>query len=71
MTTIVLEVQVNSDDSVGTLITSYTDRTEAESKYHMVLSAAAVSDKPIHSAFMIDPKGKVIRSEFYEHKQEG
>ena len=40
----------------------------AESKYHDVLRAAAVSAIPIHSAVIVDEKGRTIKGpEFYEH----
>ena len=67
MTYIILEAQTNTDGTVGTLINSYTDKNEAESKYHQVLSAAAISSIPIHTAFMLTAEGQVLRSECYRH----
>ena len=39
---IVIEIQTQDDGMVGTLVNAYDARNEAESKYHKVLSAAAV-----------------------------
>lgn len=66
---IVLEVQVGFDGTIGTLINDYEDRNVAENKYHNILAAAAVSNLAIHTAFMLDPKGKVLKADHYEHKQ--
>lgn len=65
---IVLEVQTNPDGTVGTLIFSFDDINEAESKYHSVLSAAAISTLPFHVAFMLKNDGYVIKSDGYQHK---
>ena len=65
---IVLEIQTNTDGSIGTLITSYEDSYEAESKYHTVLSAAAISKLPLHTAVMLTNEGQVIKSERYKHE---
>ena len=46
MTYIVLEIQTNSDGTVGTIIDTFTSRNLAEQKYHLILSAAAVSQLP-------------------------
>ena len=45
---IVLEIQTST--SVATIVDSYSDRNQAESKYHQILSAAALSsmDSYIH-----------------------
>ena len=66
---IILETQTNANGTVGTLINSYEDRNAAESKYHQVLSAAAISQLPRHCAFMLTDEGYTIKSEFYVHEQ--
>lgn len=66
---IILETQTYKDGAVGTLIDSYADRNEAESKYHAVLSAGAVSKVPIHTAFMLTDDGYVVKSECYRHEE--
>lgn len=66
---IILETQTNANGTVGTLINSYEDRNTAEGKYHTVLAAAAVSQLPLHCAFMLTDEGYTIKSECYRHDQ--
>lgn len=66
---IVLETQTNTNGTVGTLIDTYENRDAAESKYHLILSAAAVSALPIHCAFMLTDEGYTVKSESYRHEQ--
>ena len=65
---IILELQTNADGTVGTLITAYNDKNGAESNYHRVLMAAAISELPMHTAFMLTNDGYVIKSECYKHE---
>lgn len=64
---IVLEIQTNVDWTIGTLIDSFDTRNEAESKYHLVLSSAAVSQIPMHSASMLTSDGKLLACQSYTH----
>ena len=63
---IVLELQATADN-VAHIFTVYSDQAQAESNYHLVLSAAAVSTVPSHSALLMTADGQVLRSETYEH----
>lgn len=45
-------------------------RLKAESKYHEVLAAAAVSELPQHSATLITCDGRVIMNQCYVHEDE-
>lgn len=63
---IVLELQAMLTD-VAHILTVYADQAQAESNYHLVLSAAAVSTVPSHSALLMTADGQVMRSETYEH----
>lgn len=65
---IVLEIQTS--DTVATLVTSYDNKNAAESAYHQVLASAAISQIPIHSAMIITSSGIVIKNESYYHIQE-
>lgn len=65
---IVLETQTYNNGTVGTLINSYTDKLQAESKFHLVLSAAAVSQLPKHCAFLLDDSARLLKSEAYIHE---
>ena len=64
---IVLEIQKVDESSVGTLINSYENRNEAESKYHTVLAAAAISTIPQHSAIMMEDNCVPIKFDGYDH----
>ena len=64
---IILEVQTNSNNTVGTLVNQYEDFNQADSKFHQVLSAAAISSVPIHSAFFLTDRGTMVKSDCYIH----
>ena len=69
MNYIVIEAQTNNGTTA--LLTSvHATQNEAESKYHLVLSAAAVSTVEKHSATMIDETGYCLKSQCYEHSTE-
>lgn len=63
---IVLEIQTTS--TVATLVNAYEDRNQAESKYHQILSAAAISAVPKHSAVLMDDTGYTLKRDSYEHE---
>lgn len=42
-------------------------RLKAESKYHEVLAAAAISELPSHAAILFTSKGAPIMNRCYEH----
>lgn len=65
---IVIEIQTG--DSVATIVNSYADRNAAENKYHTVLAAAAVSTVPKHGAVMLTDEGVRLKGECYIHEQE-
>ena len=65
---IVIEIQTNSDDSVSTLVSSYEERNAAEQKYHLILSAAAVSQLPYHAAVMLTNEGQMVDHKSYYHQ---
>ena len=71
MNYIVIEIQANQDGTVGNVVTSYGTRAEAESHYHSVLAAAAVSHVMKHSAVVMDDEGAVLGSMCYRHYEEG
>ena len=63
---IVLELQATLTN-VAHIFTIYADQAQAESSYHLVLSAAAVSTVPMHSALLMTADGQILRSETYRH----
>ena len=67
---LVIELQTNTDGTMSSQVTSYDDRDQAESKFHTVLAAAAISSKPIHSAMLITAEGFTLETKFYKHPSE-
>ncbi len=65
---VVVELQ-DMGSQVANLVTAYDSVNQAEQKYHEVLSAAAVSQVPVHSAIMLNSEGQYIKSEAYDHRQ--
>ena len=66
---IVTEIQTNTNNTVGILTNYFTDRNEAESKYHYVLSFAAKSTLPVHAVSIQTNEGQVIEYKYYKHEQ--
>ena len=66
---IVLEMQTTGDTTAILPPVGFTDLNVAYQKYYQVLSAAAVSKVPIHTAMIISPKGEVIRTDYFEHEE--
>lgn len=64
---IVFEIQ-NTNGVVGTLVDTFNDRLQAESKYHTILAAAAVSAVPVHSAVLMTDEGFVLMADCYKDK---
>lgn len=67
---LVIEIQTNTDGTVGNLVYSYDDRNQAESKYHAVLAAAAISALPMHTCDLIQADGILLARQCYVHEQE-
>lgn len=65
---IVIEMQTN--DGVTTVVTpikTFTDINKAYEAYYQILSAAAVSSVPTHTAIILTERGDVVRVEHFEH----
>lgn len=67
MAYIVLELQTYADGTTGNIIWSYDSILQAESRYHAVLSAAAISQVPIHAAVILDERGEKLANASYDH----
>ena len=67
---IIHEMQTTGTQTALVPAKTYTDRNEAESAYHGVLAAAAISSVPVHAVVLMDEHGNTLRREFYEHTQE-
>ena len=66
---LVIELQTNGGQ-MANLAYAYNTRPEAESKFHAVLSAAAVSAIDVHSAVILDEEGCVLANGSYTHGNE-
>lgn len=64
---IVIELQKNKDGHVANIVTEHATQPEAESKYHSVLAAAAVSELPCHSAVLVSEEGFPLMHQCYKH----
>lgn len=65
---IVIEIQTST--TVATIVNAYDNRPQAESKYHQILTAAAVSTVPKHGAIMLTDEGERLKNECYIHTVE-
>lgn len=65
---IVIEIQVSIDGTVGNIVTAYDERSKAEQKYHAILSAAAVSGLPKHSAVILCDDGRSLMYQCYRNE---
>ena len=64
---LVIELQKNGDQ-LAHLETVCSTSAEAESKYHQILAAAAVSEVGVHSAVILGDDGFTYKSESYKHE---
>ena len=67
---IVIEMQT-ANGEVGTIINKFDDINKAYQKYYQILSAAAVSSVPTHTAIILTERGDVVRVEHFEHVEAG
>lgn len=69
----IVEIQQYANGEFGHLVHYAYDedpmqaRLKAESKYHEVLAAAAISGLPTHAAIMFDTKGRPLLYQCYNH----
>lgn len=67
---IVMEIQTFPEGNITTPSWAYDMRESAESKYHTVLAAAALSTLPVHAAVLMTSEGYVLETKHYEHEVE-
>ena len=65
---VVIELQKYSDERMGNIVTTHATLNEAESKFHQVLSAAAMSSVLLHSCVLLNEDGYTIKVESYSHE---
>ena len=62
----VIEIQ-KSGEVANSQTELFTDTASAKSRYHELLSAAAISDVPEHSAILVSEEGNFMFHEKYTH----
>ena len=62
----VIEIQKDGD-SVSNITELFSDLAQAKSRYHELLSIAAVSNVPEHSVILVSEEGNYMFHEKYEH----
>ena len=65
---IIIESLTDAAGNVATIVTKKDTRSEAESTYHMILGAAAVSSMPIHAAAIMTNDMQMIERKAYFHE---
>ena len=64
---IIIEIQTAQDGTVSTLVNTKDTRNEADSTFHSILAAAAISELPSHAAILMTADGNPLRNECYRH----
>lgn len=69
----IIEIQKYANGEFGHIVhfaydeNPTTARLKAESKYHQVLAAAAISELPQHSATLLTSDGRCVMNQCYKH----
>lgn len=63
-----LVIEVQNDVVLPVIVKE--KQAEAESAYHTILAAAAVSPVAVHTAILLNNKGFLLDSQCYEHMEE-
>ena len=66
MNYIVIELQT-TNGTTANIVNAFTDRNQAEAKFHQVLASAATSAVETHAAVLIAENGTCVRHEAYNH----
>lgn len=67
---VAIEMVEKADGSFTVSTYKKDSRDEAEKAFHSILSVAATSKHPVHSAVILNPEGQKLKSECYKHEQE-
>lgn len=65
-----IEDQLRSDGSHGLLYDHFDDKCQAESKFHYICAAAAISDIPFHAAYLIDSNVGLIEQRVWDRREQ-
>lgn len=64
---IIQEIQTNNGQSALLPPITKEDKLGAESAFHSICAAAAISSVMVHTAIVYDEHGNVAMSKYYEH----
>lgn len=64
---IVIEIQTFDGNQVAMLNYDFDDRNLADSKFYLVMSAAAVSALPRHAVVLMTNEGQLLNRGMYKH----
>ena len=64
---VAVEQKVKQDGTYEVSTFKKDTRDEAERAFHSILANAAVSEHLIHSACVLNPEGKILKTECYKH----
>lgn len=68
MAYVAVEQKLKIDGSYEVSTFKKETRDEAERAFHSILSGAATSEHPVHSACILNPEGKLLKTECYKHE---
>lgn len=66
---IVIELQKNDTQTLSSFTWSYADEQQAWGKYYQILSVAATSNVPIHSAVLLSERGRHMADSSFTHTE--
>ena len=64
---VVIEMQTYIDGTFGNLSWMFDDYNQAASKFHSVLTNAAISNLPVHTCVLLGNEGTVFDVRAYQH----
>ena len=66
---VIVEIQTLASGQVATLVNQADTRMQAESIYHQILAAAAISQIPRHGAILMSNEGYPLMHDCYTHEE--
>lgn len=65
---VAIEIKLKKDGTMEVSTFKKAEKEQAEKAFHSILTTAADSEHPIHSAAILNAEGKLIKSECYKHQ---
>lgn len=64
---IVIELQTDNEGHTANIVTTKETEAMAKSAFHSICSSAAISNVRYHTALVVDPQGRYLARECFEH----